>query len=84
MANQDRRPHAPGKPKRGKSFRDPRENRKFSRSQDENPDRPKSRYGGKPQPGKPTRPHSVLDRNLAIPKKTKLTALSDAIQVSRS
>ncbi len=58
MANQDRRPHAPGKPKRGKSFRDPRENRKFSRFQDENSDRPKSRYGGKPQPGKPSRPHS--------------------------
>lgn len=58
MANQDRRPHAPGKPKRGKSVRDPRENRKFSRFQDENPDRPKSRYGGKPQPGKPSRPHS--------------------------
>ncbi len=58
MANQDRRPHAPGKPKRGKSFRDPRENRKFSRFQDENTDRPKSRYGGKPQPGKPSRPHS--------------------------
>jgi len=58
MANQDRRPHAPGKPKRGKSVRDPRENRKFSRFQDENTDRPKSRYGGKPQPGKPSRPHS--------------------------
>ncbi len=58
MANQDRRPQAPGKPKRGKSFRDPRENRKFSRFQDENTDRPKSRYGGKPQPGKPSRPHS--------------------------
>lgn len=58
MANQDRRPHAPGKPKRGKSFRDPRENRKFSRFQDDNPDRPKSSYGGKPQQGKPSRPHS--------------------------
>lgn len=58
MANQDRRPHAPGKPKRGKSVRDPRENRKFSRFQDENPDRPKSRYGGKPQQGKSSRPNS--------------------------
>ncbi|HEY9740944.1 MAG TPA: 23S rRNA (guanosine(2251)-2'-O)-methyltransferase RlmB [Coleofasciculaceae cyanobacterium] len=44
MANQDRRPHTPGKPKGGKSFRDPRENRKFSRSQDENTERPGARY----------------------------------------
>mgnify|MGYP005841700863 CR=1 FL=1 len=34
MAKQDRRSHAPSKPKRGKPLRDPRENRKFSHSQD--------------------------------------------------
>ncbi len=54
MANQNRRSPAPGKTKRGKSFGDPRENRKLSRSQDENSDRQGRRYG-KPQPGKPTR-----------------------------
>jgi 23S rRNA (guanosine2251-2'-O)-methyltransferase len=55
MANQDRRSHAPSKPKRGKPFRDPRENRKFARSQDENTDRREPRHSDKPQPGKPTR-----------------------------
>jgi 23S rRNA (guanosine2251-2'-O)-methyltransferase len=54
MANQNRRTHAPGKTKRGKSFGEPRENRKFSRSQQENSDRQGQRYG-KPQPGKPSR-----------------------------
>ena len=56
MANQDRRSPAAGKPKRAKPFRDPRENRKFSRStRDENSDRYESGYPGKPQPGKPSR-----------------------------
>ncbi|HEY9634984.1 MAG TPA: 23S rRNA (guanosine(2251)-2'-O)-methyltransferase RlmB [Coleofasciculaceae cyanobacterium] len=56
MAKQDRRSHASGKPKRGKPLRDPRESRKFSRSQDENSSRPEPRFKvGKPKPGKPTR-----------------------------
>jgi 23S rRNA (guanosine2251-2'-O)-methyltransferase len=59
MANQHRRSHAPSKPKRGKPFRDSRETRKFSRSQDEIADSPESRKSrhpgkpGKPQLGKP-------------------------------
>lgn len=57
MANQNRRSQAPSKTKRGKSFGDPRENRKFSRSQDENSNRPGRQYG-KPQPGKPSRAKS--------------------------
>ncbi len=52
MANKDRRPHAAASPKRGKPFREPRENRKFA---DENTPGHKPRYSGKPQPGKPTR-----------------------------
>lgn len=55
MANQNRRPHTPGKPKRGKPMPESRENRKFSRSQDENTDRYKPRSTGKPKPGKPVR-----------------------------
>ncbi len=55
MANQDRRSHASASNKRGKSFRDPRENRKFSRSQDENTDRSGLRSKGKALPGKPSR-----------------------------
>jgi 23S rRNA (guanosine2251-2'-O)-methyltransferase len=55
MANQNRRPQTPGKPKRGKPMHDSRENRKFSRSQDENPDRYKPRSTEKPKPGKPVR-----------------------------
>lgn len=53
MANQNRRSHAPSKTKRGKSFGEPRENRKFSRSKDENSDR-QGRHYGKPKPGKPS------------------------------
>ena len=53
MANPNHRSHARGKPKRGKSFGDPGENRKFSRSQDQKTDRPVPSYKGKPKPGKP-------------------------------
>src|SRR5207237_146607 len=53
MANQNRRSHAPSKTKRGKSFGEPRENRNFSRPQDENSDR-QGRHYGKPKPGKPS------------------------------
>lgn len=55
MANQDRRSHAPSKPKRGKPNAEPRAARKFARSSEEASDRRESRYSGKPQPGKPTR-----------------------------
>ncbi len=55
MANQDRRPHATGKPKRGKPFRDPRESRKFSSSRDEDTNQQESGYPRKPRLGKPTR-----------------------------
>jgi len=54
MANQNRRSHAPSKPKQGKPFREPRENRKFSRSQDDEiADSPKPRKSRHPHPGKP-------------------------------
>jgi len=55
MANQHRRSHAPSRAEGGKTFRDPRENRKFTRSQDEDTQRQRSRYPGKPKPGLPTR-----------------------------
>ena len=58
MPKQDRRPHATGKPKRGKSFRDPRENRKFSSAQDKPSDRQGHSYIDKPKPGKPSRPQN--------------------------
>ncbi len=63
MANQNRRSHAPGKTKRGKSFGEPRETRKFSRAPEENSDRQGRRYG-KPQPGKPTRSHQHSEPKL--------------------
>jgi 23S rRNA (guanosine2251-2'-O)-methyltransferase len=53
MAKQDRRPHAPGSPKRGKSFRDPR---KMSSTPGETSDRQGGNYKGKPKLGKPSRP----------------------------
>lgn len=58
MPKQDRRPHATGKPKRGKPFRDSRENRKFSSAQDKPSDRQGRSYVDKPKPGKPSRPQS--------------------------
>lgn len=58
MPKQDRRPHATGKPKRGKPFRDSRENRKFSSAQDKPSDRQGRNYIDKPKPGKPSRPQS--------------------------
>lgn len=58
MANQDRRSHAPSKPKRGKPNAEPRAARKFTRSPEETTDRREPRYSGKPQPGKPTRSHN--------------------------
>jgi len=54
MSKQDRRPHAIGKPKRGKPFRDPREARKFSSAPDKPSDRQGRSYRGKPKPGKPS------------------------------
>ena len=58
MSKQDRRPHATGKPKRGKPFRDSRENRKFSSAPDQPSDRQGRSYIDKPKPGKPSRPQS--------------------------
>jgi 23S rRNA (guanosine2251-2'-O)-methyltransferase len=55
MANQDRRPHTTGKPKRGKPFRDSRPSRKFSSSRDEDTNQQESDYPRKPRLGKPTR-----------------------------
>lgn len=58
MSKPDRRPHATGKPKRGKPFRDSRENRKFSSASDKPSDRQGRSYSDKPKPGKPSRPQS--------------------------
>ncbi|HEY9834678.1 MAG TPA: RNA methyltransferase substrate-binding domain-containing protein, partial [Stenomitos sp.] len=58
MSKPDRRPHATGKPKRGKPFRDSRENRKFSSAPDQPSDRQGRSYSDKPKPGKPSRPQS--------------------------
>lgn len=58
MSKQDRRPHATGKPKRGKPFRDSRENRKFSPSPEKPSDRQGRSYIDKPKPGKPSRPQT--------------------------
>ena len=58
MPKQDRRPHATGKPKRGKPFRDSRENRKFSSAQDKPSERQGRSYIDKPKPGKPSRPQN--------------------------
>lgn len=58
MSKQDRRPHASGKPKRGKPFREPRENGKFSSAQDKPSDRQGRSYIDKPKPGKPSRPQN--------------------------
>ena len=55
MANQDRRPHTTGKPKRGKPVRDSRPSRKFSSSRDEDTNQQESGYPRKPRLGKPTR-----------------------------
>jgi len=55
MSNKDRRPQAPHRVSRGKSFSDDRDNRNFSRSQDENSLPHTPRYPGKPKPGGPKR-----------------------------
>lgn len=55
MAKQNRRPQAPASPKRGKSFRDPGENRKFASARDKNPEREGRRNTDKPKPAKPSR-----------------------------
>ncbi|MFB8788134.1 MAG: RNA methyltransferase substrate-binding domain-containing protein [Potamolinea sp.] len=55
MSNKDRRPQAPHRVSRGKSFSDERDNRNFSRSQDENSLPHTPRYPGKPKPGAPKR-----------------------------
>jgi 23S rRNA (guanosine2251-2'-O)-methyltransferase len=52
MAKQDRRPHASGSPKRGKSFRDSHENRKFSPNHKKTSDRQGQSFAGKPEPRK--------------------------------
>ncbi|GAB4194984.1 MAG: 23S rRNA (guanosine(2251)-2'-O)-methyltransferase RlmB [Coleofasciculaceae cyanobacterium] len=52
MAKQDRRPHASGSPKRGKSFRDSHEKQKFSPTRKKTSDRQGQSYAGKSQPRK--------------------------------
>jgi len=75
MANPNHRSHPRGKPKRGKPIRDPRENRKFSRSQDQKTDRPVPSYRGKPKLEKS--PRSKEDKTDQLerryPGKPKLT-----------
>lgn len=68
MAHQHRRPQAPSKPKRGKSFRDFPENRPFSSTQDETSEQPGRRYKGKPKPGKSPRSQQSRPKLRPSPK----------------
>ena len=68
MAHQHRRPQAPSKPKRGKSFRDFPEHRPFSSTKDETSEQPGRRYKGKPKPGKPPRPQQSRPKLSHSPK----------------
>lgn len=61
MANQNRRPHPSGKPKRGKAPRDPQSRPKFYRSHNEDTNRPSRPHSGKPKPGKPIRIKKAKD-----------------------
>jgi len=71
MANQDRRSHAPSKPKLGKHKNSQRQNPKFSGDQDEKNTQYRSQAGETPSPGKSRRPrrsgwkpkHSESDKN---------------------
>lgn len=63
MAKQDRHPRSSASPKRGKTFRDPRENRKPSRTPGTTTNSQEGRSIGKPKLAKSTRPqHSQPDQ----------------------
>lgn len=84
MANQNRRAHAPSKPKRGKPFREPRENRKFSRSQDEIADSPKPRKSRHPHPGKPQLEKPERSKRADFKSHPKVASKSDRFEGRQS